>query len=50
MTLHKSSSDDLFASMYLSPESKLDFDIPDLSFPTLNTGEFDSGLSGFGKD
>ena len=47
---HKSSSDDLFSSMYLSPESKLDFDIPDLSFPTLNTGEFYSGLSGFGKD
>ena len=37
-------------SMYLSPESKLDFDIPDLSFPTLNTGEFYSGLRGFGKD
>ena len=36
--------------MYLSPESKLDFDIPDLAVPTLNTGEFYSGLSGFGKD
>ncbi|MFC5221526.1 DivIVA domain-containing protein [Bifidobacterium leontopitheci] len=30
---------DLFSGLYFNPESKADFDIPDLSFPTLNVGE-----------
>lgn len=35
---------DLFSGLVFNPESKSDFDIPDLSFPTLNTGDSQSDL------